>query len=271
MREPASNQEWIFWGRHDPLYAVSTQAGRELGSPEAWSAAEFFESGRCYFADVQRQWEQYGMGSNRCVEIGCGTGRITRQLASCFRHVTAFDVSPGQLQTARRLLEKVVHNVEFTLVSTPHLPVDDGVCDGVFSCEVFQHLDPALPILRDYISEAYRVLADGGTFCFQVPVRGIQSASILASPARNRLLSVLRLLGRRRMMIYQQFSAPIVLGLLSESGFSDVQIRVFHARGRRITTATSWPVAVRRANPDAERLRVWHDPNCQPRGSGAAS
>src|SRR5712691_9314271 len=99
------------------------------------------------------------MGSERCVEIGCGTGRITRQLASCFRHVTALDVSPGQLETARRLLENVVHNVEFTLVSTPHLPVDDGMCDGVFSCEVFQHPDPAVPLLRDYISEAYRVLA----------------------------------------------------------------------------------------------------------------
>ena len=185
------------------------------------------------------------------MEIGCGTGRITRQLASCFRHVTALDVSPGQLETARRLLQNVVHNVEFTLVSTPHLPVDDGMCDGVFSCEVFQHLDPAVPLLRDYISEAYRVLAQGGTFCFQLPVRGIQGASILASPARNRLLGVLRHLGRRRMMIYQQFSAPLVLGLLSQSGFRFVS---FMPGGRRATTATSLPAAVPRANPGPEQL-----------------
>lgn len=228
MAELPSNREWIFWGQHDPLYAVATRPGKQAGGQAPWTPAEFFETGRRYFADVGRQWRQYGAGTDHCVEIGCGSGRITRQLASHFRRVTAIDVSPAQLESARRLLGPEVDNVAFALVSEPVFPLAEGGCDGVFCCEVFQHLDPA-SALGVYLREAHRVLGPGGTVCFQVPVRGVQPPSPLSSPVRNAVLRLLRRLGRRRMMIYRQYRAPLVFGLLTEAGFTEVEMRVFRA------------------------------------------
>jgi len=226
MAEPQSNREWIFWGRHDPLFAVSTRSGKQAGGNAPWSVEEFLASGKRYFADVLRQWQQYGSGCAHCVEIGCGAGRITHQLVSHFQRVTAVDVSPAQLESARKLLGPEVARVSFALVTSPLLPVPAGSCDGVFSCEVFQHLDND-EIIAVYLREAYRVLIPGGSLCFQVPVRGVQRWSVLSASLRNGLLRLLRRLGRRRMMLYRRFSAELIFRMLAEAGFGDLELRVF--------------------------------------------
>ena len=56
MGQLQSNLEWLFWGRHDPLYAVATRPGKQAGGPTPWTADEFLETGRLYFADVYRHW-----------------------------------------------------------------------------------------------------------------------------------------------------------------------------------------------------------------------
>lgn len=228
MGKLPSNQEWMFWGRHDPLYGVVTQPGRQIGGRAPWTPEKFLETGRLYFADVYRQWQQYGVGWEHCVEIGCGSGRITRQLAIRFHRVTAVDVSPEQLEIARRLLGDTAGRVTFAVVSDPALPLADGTCDGVFSCEVFQHFDTPQP-MSNYLIEATRVLSPGGTVCFQVPVRGVHPRSFLSSPLRTAALRLLRRLGRRRMMIYQQYTANLILDLLTRAGFQDLEMRLFHA------------------------------------------
>ena len=228
MPELRSNEEWIYWGRHDPLFAVSARPGKQLSGEHRWTAEEFLETGRRYFNDVYRQWKQYGSGSEHCVEIGCGSGRITAQLAEHFDRVTAVDVSSGQLETARRLLAAKAERIAFTLVSDPVLPLEANSCDGVFSCEVFQHFDHDHAV-EAYICEAHRVLRSGGTICFQLPLRGVQPGKFLSSTARNSLLRLLRRLGRRRMMIYRRFDSGQVFQTLARAGFRDCELRVFHA------------------------------------------
>lgn len=223
-----SNREWIFWGRHDPLFAVATRAGKQKDGASPWTAEELLEAGRAYFAGVYRQWRQYGVGSRHCVEIGCGSGRITRQLAVHFRRVTALDVSPDQLASARELLGPDADRVTLALVSDPAIPLPDGSCDGVFSCEVFQHFDEDRGMAA-YLEESHRVLAPGGTVCFQVPVRGMRRGSLLASPLRNLSLRVLRRLGRRRMMIYREFRPDRIIRMLDQAGLVDLELRMFRA------------------------------------------
>lgn len=65
--------------------------------------------GRRYFAAVWCQWQQFGVGSQHCAEIGCGAGRITNQLVRNFQSVTGVDVSPNQLARARELLVTPPH------------------------------------------------------------------------------------------------------------------------------------------------------------------
>lgn len=228
MNDLRTNKEWIFWGEHDPLFAVTTRQGKDIGGEAPWTAEEFLATGDRYFADVYRQWQQYGVGSDHCVEIGCGSGRITRPLLRRFNRVTAVDVSPAQLENARRLLGDDARRVTFTLVSQPALPVDGESCDGVFSCEVFQHFDSETP-LAAYLRDAARVLKPNGTICFQVPVRGVSRRSFLSSRVRHAALRLARKLGRRRMMIYRQYDASTILHLLVQNGFCEPEMRVFRA------------------------------------------
>src|ERR671930_1066202 len=71
-----------------------------------------------------------------CVEVGCGTGRMTRHLAERFDRVVAVDVSPEMLALARRV---TMPNVELALVSGSTLDaVADAVADAVVCYLVLQ-------------------------------------------------------------------------------------------------------------------------------------
>jgi ubiquinone/menaquinone biosynthesis C-methylase UbiE len=232
MNDLSSNREWIYWGRTDPLFAVATLPGKAADGHAPWSDADFLEMGREYFADVWSQWAQYGAGSDRCVEIGCGSGRITAQLVQHFRQVSAVDVSPDQLRRAEQLLGAAADRVSFACVTTPELPLASGSCDGMFSCEVFQHFDSIEPVAA-YLGECGRVIRPGGTICFQLPVRGLQRVTFTSSAVRAAVLRVLRRFGRRRMMMYRRYDAATVLRAVEHAGFSRVELRWFHVARER--------------------------------------
>src|SRR5262245_27654952 len=95
-----SNTEWKAWGKQDPLYAVATWADREKSGANPWKDEEFYEVGRRDWADFHHRWSPYGVRDGHCLEIGCGAGRITKQLADQFKEVTALDVSADQIAYA---------------------------------------------------------------------------------------------------------------------------------------------------------------------------
>src|SRR6266550_1829783 len=99
-----TNVEWKFWGEHDPLWSVASIKGKEGESETPWTAEEFLAMGASDFADVRRHWDHYGRHTGRCVEIGCGSGRMTNQLARTFKSVLALDVSGHQIARAKQLL-----------------------------------------------------------------------------------------------------------------------------------------------------------------------
>ena len=104
----------------------------------------------------------------RCVEVGCGPGRMTGALAERFDEVLALDVSPAMLERARANVP--AGNVEFRPVSGERLEgVDDGVGDALVCYLVLQHL-PSRGVIEAYLREFARVLAPGGEAFIQVPV-----------------------------------------------------------------------------------------------------
>jgi SAM-dependent methyltransferase len=221
-----TDQEWIHWGRNDPLWAVLSLPGRQAGAARAWTDEEFLAQGLGYFAPVCVQWEHYGMGSAHCLEIGAGSGRLTKQLLSRFDRVTAVDVSAAQLQNARRLLGEDAVRVTFAVVNEPALPVPDGSADGLFTAEVFQHFNDFAPI-EAYLRDGYRALGSGGTACFQLPVIGMHSVSHLHFRLRSIRTKMERFLGRRGVMEYRFYQASRVLATLSRIGYVDCQLRAF--------------------------------------------
>jgi SAM-dependent methyltransferase len=104
----------------------------------------------------------------RCVEVGCGPGRMTGALAERFDEVLALDVSPAMLERARNAV--TAPNVTFLLVSGDQLDgLDQGIADAVICYLVLQHL-PSRAVVLAYLREFARVLAPGGEAFVQLPV-----------------------------------------------------------------------------------------------------
>ena len=89
------------------------------------------------------------------LDLGAGTGKLTRILARRYRDVTA--VEP--LANMRAMLEHVVPGVTALAGSAERIPLDDASVDGAFAAQAFHWFDKpvALP-------EIARVLRRGGVF-----------------------------------------------------------------------------------------------------------
>ncbi len=224
-----TNAEWKYWGERDPLWSVATTAGKDRGGQTPWTAEEFLTMGAADFGDVLRHWQHYGLRPARCVEIGCGSGRMTKQLAVTFRSVLALDVSEHQIARAKELLGAGGGNVDFRLVDAPVIPAPSASCDAMFSCHVFQHLSGKEAVAA-YLREAYRVLRSGGSACFHLPVPGAHITSRQAALwywARNLYKRVKRALGIMSIAEYHRYHVRDVFTLLTAMGFRDLELRIF--------------------------------------------
>jgi len=94
------------------------------------------------------------------VDVGCGTGFMTRVLASRAERVILVDHSPAMLERARIDLEgKVEARLEFRVGEVDSLPLEDGEAQGAFANLVLHHV----PDLGEAMGELARVLCPGGT------------------------------------------------------------------------------------------------------------
>lgn len=89
------------------------------------------------------------------VDIGAGTGKLTRVLARRYERVIAVEPLDGM----RAVLERAVPGVAALKGTAEELPLPDGSADGVFAAQAFHWFrkDVALP-------EIARVLRPGGVF-----------------------------------------------------------------------------------------------------------
>lgn len=164
---PKSIKEWKTWGTHDPLWGVAAWPGKRKRDAEAWSDADFERLGATDWQDFWVRWRRYGVEPYRCLEIGCGAGRLTPHIARIFEETIAVDVSEGMIA---RAMERVKNQaVTFVLSDGTHIPAEDASISGVFSTHVFQHFD-SLDYASYYFREVARVLRPGGCMMIHVPV-----------------------------------------------------------------------------------------------------
>lgn len=228
-----SNAEWIRWGEVDPFWGVSSWEGKQAGSSQAWTEDEFYELGRRDWADFHKRWERFGLRHGTALEIGAGTGRITRAMAADFDEVHAVDVAPGMLAHAKRAVDDLP--VTLHQVDGLTLPLPDSSIDAVFSTHVFQHLDSIADADANW-AEIARVLRPGGTLMVHLPVHfwpaGMTSLQKLYE-ARRRIGDFRARLHRRRM---DSGGEPIMRGLyyewdtldatLTGLGFTEVELTI---------------------------------------------
>jgi len=103
------------------------------------------------------------------IELGVGTGRLTRWLVDHARTLRGFDQSPAMLTVARSLLEaKGAKNWSLSVADHRRLPLSGGVADVAIEGWAFGHLvedsePPWIEPVRDAMEEMRRVVRPGGT------------------------------------------------------------------------------------------------------------
>jgi SAM-dependent methyltransferase len=227
----ASNVDWERWGDDDPFYGVAAWPGHERGGATPWTAEAFYALGRSDWEDFRRRWVGYGLSLGRCVEIGCGAGRMTLPMADDFAEVIGVDVSDGMLGVAREHVRR--SNVDLRLGDGITLPVD--CADAVFSTHVFQHLE-SLTLAQANFAEAARVLVPGGTMMIHLPVylppTGLPGFGALLG-LRKRVGDVRATIQRRRgraVMRGLQYPWPWLLRELTALSFVDIELIAFPVR-----------------------------------------
>jgi ubiquinone/menaquinone biosynthesis C-methylase UbiE len=231
--ELKSNTEWKQWGQDDPLWSVVSWADKQKDGNSPWTEEEFYAVGESDFQDFIRQWQHYGVNHDSCLEIGCGAGRLTKQLASTFQQVYAVDVSEDMINRARKA---VGANVQFSVIDGLHLPQVDGSVKAVFSALVLQHLDN-IETGFSYFREFFRVLDTGGTLMVQVPVylfpyhsKRMQSLMEVLHTSIRQLGSIRADMKRRagvKLMRVTPYPVELLRDFLTGIGFKSIEFRLF--------------------------------------------
>ncbi|MEZ5460260.1 class I SAM-dependent methyltransferase [Dokdonella sp.] len=104
--------------------------------------------------------------TDRVLELGCGVGRIGREIAPRVAHWEGSDISSNMIQVARERLADHT-NVGFTELHRSSLqPLADASFDKAYCVAVFIHMDKEDFFL--YLEEMARVIKPGGLVYFDV-------------------------------------------------------------------------------------------------------
>jgi SAM-dependent methyltransferase len=99
-------------------------------------------------------------GSNgRLLEVGCGIGVDSIQLAKCGFDVTAVDLTESALEVAKQFAGRRDVNINFQLGNAEGLDFPDASFDAVYSFGVLHHT----PDIDKAVAEVRRVLRPGGS------------------------------------------------------------------------------------------------------------
>jgi SAM-dependent methyltransferase len=101
------------------------------------------------------------------LDVGCGSGYYTRELARRRAQVTATEYAPASLAQARRNVGALAADVDFRVEDAQRLTFPDASFDKVLLSEVIEHL----PEPERAIAEAARVLRPGGVLVVSTPSR----------------------------------------------------------------------------------------------------
>jgi SAM-dependent methyltransferase len=132
---------------------MTGDSSKEAHASSFGVAAATYERGRPPYPPEALDW-LLRPGARRVLDLGAGTGKLTRQLVA--RGLDVVAVEP--LEGMRRELSQVLPDTPVLDGTAEHLPLPDGSVDAVLAAQAWHWVDPerAAP-------EVARVLAPGGT------------------------------------------------------------------------------------------------------------
>jgi SAM-dependent methyltransferase len=132
----------------------------KYGAGEIWNWES--PAGKLRWARRVKMLSKHLGAGMRVLELGCGTGYFTRELARSRADIVAIDVSPELLEIARANCSG--RNVHYEIQNASALSYPDGVFDSVVGSSVLHHLG-----IEEALREIHRVLKAGGTIYFTEP------------------------------------------------------------------------------------------------------
>jgi|1186.fasta_scaffold35620_2 trans-aconitate methyltransferase len=188
-RPSLQHEVWEALGTDDPDWAVLTDPGRRHGG---WDdhREEFYASGRSEVADVLASLPELS-GTQRAMDWGSGTGRLTFALLETYDQVTAVDVSRSMLST---LVDRA-HQFGLAGRIRPVLVPDlrpDGQHDLALSLLVLQHAADEAEALRA-LSAMTASLRIGGCLVVEIPAHALTMSARLQP--RYRAYRAARMMG----------------------------------------------------------------------------
>src|SRR3954447_93264 len=158
-------QDWDQRARENARYYVAS-------GQEQWSDEEYFRSGeinveREILTDLGNVCQGMDPKQMRVLEIGCGTGRITRALAKFFGEVYAVDISGEMVRQARHALRDFPNAYVFQNngrdLGVVRQAAGEVPLDFAFSYIVFQHI-PSRAVIENYVRDVNALLRPGALF-----------------------------------------------------------------------------------------------------------
>ena len=143
--------------------AKEIQHGRFLaqhGAGEIWNWES--PAGKLRWARRVEMLSRHLRPGMSVLELGCGTGYFTRELARSGADVVAIDISRDLLEIAKANCS--APNVRYEIQNAYELTYPHAAFDSVVGSSVLHHLE-----IEEAIREIYRVLKPGGTIYFTEP------------------------------------------------------------------------------------------------------
>jgi len=165
-------KSWDALGAEDPLWAVLTDDRYRGGK---WNEDDFFVTGAEEITGVVRDLDRLGrpVGRGRCLDFGCGVGRLTQALAEHFERCDGVDIAPSMIAAARRL-DRSGGRCAFHVNDAPDLTLfPAGTFDFIYCNIVLQHMPT--DAAKAYVAEFLHVLAPGGVAMFEIPSENIEA------------------------------------------------------------------------------------------------
>jgi 2-polyprenyl-6-hydroxyphenyl methylase/3-demethylubiquinone-9 3-methyltransferase len=136
----------IWWDERQPLHAIRT----------ALNPARMR-----YLRDVFASQGIDPVGRN-IVDVGCGGGLLTEELAALGAHVIGVDPAAASIATASAHARQAGLDIDYRVGLGERLPVSDAAADIVVCVDVLEHVTDVDAV----IGETARILKPGGLYLF---------------------------------------------------------------------------------------------------------
>ncbi len=167
-----TRKAWKKLGEEEPYWSVITSDEYKAQHIDEQAIQKFYLTGVSEVRRIaqtlmrNRVIQEYSeMKQLSILEIGCGCGRITKNLSGWFKRVEAVDISKGNLKIAMQNVS--AENVNFKLIESVEDYGELSQADVVYSCLVLQHNCP--PVIEYLIGAMFDALNAKGLVIFQVP------------------------------------------------------------------------------------------------------